>query len=234
MLAAVPAAADSPVTSQLNVGAQLLRQPVGRPWAIALLLGATFVTSDGTPASPVRSMAIRFPHATVNDGHFPICSAARLTAEGPNGCAAGSQIGTGTAVADARPLVPFAIPAKLTVFNGPKVGKARHLSILVITQKLDITLVLDGVLRHAKGRYGYALSLPVPRLPTLTGSRDAGIASFQVKIKAFHNGISYLEAPRSCPSGGLPFDGTFGFADGQSKHNASAISCTLTGTPVGG
>lgn len=233
-LAGLPSAAPAatgPMTSQLDVGAQLLRQPVGRPWSIALLLGAAFAMPDGSPVSPVKNMVIRFPHATVNDGRFPTCSAAHLTALGPNGCAAGSKIGTGTAVADARPLVPFAIPADLTIFNGPKVGKARHLSILVITRKLDITLVLDGVLRRARGRYGFALTLPVPRLPTLTGARDAGIASFQVRIKAFRHGISYIEAPRSCPSGGLPFDGLFSFADGTSAHQSSAISCTLMGSP---
>jgi hypothetical protein len=49
---------------------------------------------------------------------FPSCDRAVLEAQGPTACPAGSQIGTGTGVADLRPGGPSSLAASLTLFNG--------------------------------------------------------------------------------------------------------------------
>ena len=218
----------APVGVTLDVGAQLLRQPPGRAWAIGLDVGAAFTAVDGGKPPALTRAVLRFPHATLNAGRFPTCSLTRLKAKGPDGCPAGSRIGTGTSVIDARPIVMDPLDATLTLFNGPRHGAARHLEMRAFVPSIGYTLDLDATLRRLSGRYGYALTLTIPPIQTLTGLPDVSIDSFAVTVRAVRGGISFVEAPRSCPAGGLPFAGTFDFAGGASVQAASAISCTLT------
>lgn len=86
--------------------------------------------------------------------------------------------------------------------------------------------MLEGRLAPTRGRFGYRLTMGLPTINTIPGSAPAAIDHFDVTVGARRRGRSYLEAPRSCPRGGLPFAGRFGYADGTSSSAVATISCT--------
>jgi hypothetical protein len=231
--AAAPAAhAFSAPTSELIVGAKLLDQPVGQPWAVELLLGAKLATVDGTESAPVKKMVFKFPNAQVNGNDFPTCTTAKLRAKGPGVCPKGSRIGGGVATVDARPLLQTPVKADIDLFNGPGNNSSRKIVLLARARQIEVTLVLEGTLKKTSGRFGYQLDLPVPDIPTVQGANPAAIADFEVRVNARGRKkgrrTSFIEAPRAC-SNVLPFTAAFSYADGQSSTAASNISCTLMG-----
>ena len=236
---AVPAAASAAQTSTLSAGATLLDQPAGRPWAIGLDVNAAITTADGLQPSQLQRLVVKFPHATVNAGDFATCQLTRLEArKGPDGCPGGSHIGTGLAHVQADKLFPAPIQATLDVFNGQAKNGGRQLLFLARTSGgLSVQLVFAGLLKKVSGGpYGYTLDVAIPKIPTIPGFQDASVVGFNVHVaarKRLHGKrISFLEAPTSCPNGGLPFLGTFSFADGSTANSAAKISCTLTSTPA--
>ena len=60
---------------------------------------------------------------------------------------------------------------------------------------------------------------------------DSFDSALDTLVQARRRGISYIDAPTSCPRAGLPFEGTFKFADGSTSTAAAHIGCTLTSTP---
>jgi hypothetical protein len=225
---ALPAPAQAAQTATLGAAVTLLDQPRNRPWAIGLDLATTISTPDGSPASQLRRLVVRLPPGTVNARAFPRCLRSRLEArKAPDGCPAASRLGRGTALVDARPIIGEPLPATIDVFNG---GPGRLL-FLARAQLVSVQVVFEGVLRRTRGRFGHTLSVAMPPLPTVPGARDASVSSFTVKVQARRRGVSYVEAPRRCPRGGLPFAGRYTFADGSTATAAARIPCTLTSVP---
>jgi len=220
-------------TATLGASATLLSQPKGGEWAIGLGTAATFTMPDGSQPPPVRRMQFRFPRGNANWDRFPACNPARLEQrKDPDGCPAGSRIGKGTSTVWARPIVEDPIPATIDVFNGPRSGSGRTLLFLArTTRPISTQMVLRGVLRRTTGKYGFRLDVDVPRIQTVPGAPDASIVALTTVVQARRRGISYLEAPRTCPRTGLPFAGTFTFSDGSSASAGARISCTLTSVP---
>ena len=159
-------------TAKLTVTTTLLDQPAGRPWAIALGTAVTIANPDGSQPPPLKRFQISFPRgAKTNFGSFPACQQKRLEQrKAPDGCPPGSRIGSGTSSVSAQPIFAAPIIAKVDVFNGVKRGNARQLLFLArTTAPVNQQLVFTGLLKPATGRYGYVLTVDVPRIPTLPG-----------------------------------------------------------------
>lgn len=221
------------VTNTLSqeFGVKLISQPKGQPWAIGLNVHSIIDTTDGEKPSELKSILFLFPHAKVNAKFFPTCDAVRLKGGGPKACPAGSKLGQGTALADARPLVN-PVHATISMFNGkPRNGNPVFLFLAQATE-VSVDLLLQGELKKASGKYGYRLEIPLPRIPTLPGQPDAAIHEIDVDVAATTRRkgkrVYLLQAPTSCPAGGFPFQTTFSFYDDQRLTSNSAISCTLT------
>jgi hypothetical protein len=231
---ALAAPASAAPTSTLTVSATLLSQPKGKPWQIGVGVAVTIANPDGTQPPALRHLTIRFPRgAKTNFGSFPACDPKRLeTRKGPDACPAGSRIGKGTSQVSVLPIFPQPVTATLDVFNGPRKGSGRTLLFLArTTTPITTQLVFSGTIRPAIGRFGYILDVDVPAIPTLPGMPDASPIAFDTLVQARRRGISYIDAPTSCPRAGLPFEGTFKFADGSTSNAAAHIGCTLTSTP---
>jgi hypothetical protein len=226
-----PGAAHASQTAALDVSAQLLNQPVGRPWSINLGTTVTVSTPDGAPPSPLQSVDIRFPQATLNDDRFPACAVNELELRGPSACPKASKVGHGVARADVRPLLDFLVDVDLQVFVGPEERGGRMLLFHAQARQIPaVELILKGLLRKTQGRYGYRLTLEIPEISTVPGSPPAAVTFFDVQVGGKNRGRSFLEAPRSCPRSGLPFAGAFGYADGTSSSTTAKIDCTLRST----
>ena len=229
LAAALPVSAQAAQNVALSASVTLLDQPRSRPWALGLDLGTTITTPDGSPASQLKRMTVRMPRATINPRAFPSCRRADLEArKAPDGCPAASRLGRGTALVDARPIVAEPLTATIDVFNG---GPGRLLFLGRTTSPIAVQVVFEGALRRTTGRYGYVLTVDMPKLPTVPGARDASVSAFGVRVQARRRGVSYLEAPRRCPASGLPFQGTYAFEDGSTATASARILCTLTSVP---
>ena len=233
-LAAAPSAhAFSQPISELDVGAQLLDQPANQPWAVALLLGATVDTVDGTAPAPVKNIFFKFPNAKVNGNDFPTCDVSVLRAKGRGGCKSGSLIGVGTAQVDARPVVNGLVDADIWLYNGPGNNSSRKLVLHAEAKLIEVTLNFEGTLKKLSGgNFGYSFDLDIPDIPTVPGAPPAAIKNFHVTVKARgkKNGrkTSFIQAPTTC-NNVLPFTAVFSYADGQKSNTASNISCILKG-----
>jgi hypothetical protein len=227
-----PAASAAP-TATLTSVVNLLQQGKDGAWNIGLGTGVTFANPDGSQPSPVRRMRFKFPPGKSNWTKFPACDQAKLEqAKAPDGCPSGSRIGKGTSVVWARPIVADPIPVTVDVFNGKAVGSGRELLFLARSSgAISTQMVLRGVLRRTTGRFGFDLDVAVPPIPTIPGSPDASVMSLNTLVQARRRGVSYLEAPRTCPSAGFPVAGTFDFADGSTATSSARIPCTLVSVP---
>jgi hypothetical protein len=222
--AALAPAALADHTQRLDIAAELVRQPAGKPWIVNLSLGAVLGSTDGVVPSPVNHMVFNFTRgAKVHPEAFASCSLKVLNDQGPDGCPARSRLGAGQAVANA---LETDFDADIKVFNGPKVAGGRK--ILIYARALGTVIIpLEGTLRKTSGKYGWVLDLPVPRIRTV-GDNDAAILSFQVTVGGVGRGrVPFIEAPTSCAKPGWPFLGTFTYADGAGGSSSSTIPCLL-------
>jgi hypothetical protein len=229
----VPVAHAADHTQQLNLGAELLRQPTGSPWEINLLVGATMAMSDNSIPKPVTHMRFSFPSgARVNADAFKTCAAKKLARTGPSTCPKGSIIGKGTAVAWA---LQTEFHADMTVFNGPGNNRKRAISIYAKLKEIPtLTVQLDGTLRKTSGKYGYVLDVPVPTIAPIGPGSEASITGFETTVGAYARKkgkkVPYIEAPTSCRGAGWPFLGAFDYADGAKATVSAHISCTIRAT----
>jgi hypothetical protein len=218
-------------TLEQEFGVKLIKQPPGQPWAIGLSVHSVIDTTTGEKPATLKTIVFLFPHAKVNASAFKTCDPVRLGGAGPKACPAGSKLGSGTALADARPLVN-PVHATITMYNAPRKNGNPVFIFYAQATEVAVNLVLQGELKKASGKYGYRLEIPVPRIPTLPGQEDASIHDINVGVAATTKRkgktVYLLQAPTVCPAGGFPFQTTFNFNDGSNLTSSSAISCTLT------
>jgi hypothetical protein len=228
---AAPAAQAAEHTQRLDIGAELVRQPPGKPWVVNLVLGAQLGMDDLSVPSPVRNMRFSFTSgAKVHADAFGTCTKAIIENRGPAACPASSRLGTGKAVAA---VLGTTFPTdEVTVFNGP--GTASSRKLLVYARAIDtVVILLEGTLKRTSGKYGYVLDLPVE--PIRAPGDEASITSFSVKVGGFgtlkgKRRVPFIEAPTSCRGAGWPFLGQFRYADGTSGSSAATIPCLLKAT----
>jgi hypothetical protein len=212
-------------TQRLDVGAELVRQPPGRPWIVNLSLGAELGATDGTVPAPVSHMVFSFTRgAKVHPEAFATCTARTIQDEGPNACPSTSRLGSGKAVAFA---LQTSFDADLQVFNGPKAGASGRKVYVYARALSTVVILLEGTLKQTSGKYGWVLDLPVQRIRTV-GDDDAAILSFHVTVGGIgRRGVPFIEAPTSCAKPGWPFFGAFTYADGARGTSAATIPCLL-------
>lgn len=235
--AAAAPAAHATVAGELKVGATLLDQPKGQPWAVNLVLGAD-LTQDANPSLPVdqitKDITFQFPKATVHGSLFKTCAAteADFIKRAEGACPSASIIGTGTAIVDAIGL-PF--NARLWIYNGTGTDAARKILLFahVTDPGIEVNLPLGGTLKRTSGAFGFKLDLPIPDIQVV-GDQFAAIKSFNVVVgrrgRKGGKKVSFIDAPTACPSGGWPFTMGVTFKDGSSTSDRRAINCTLMAT----
>ncbi len=155
LIAVAAPAAHAATNGQLNVGATLLDQPKGQPWAVNLVLGANLfegADTTGPVSSITKDITFQFPKAKVNGSAFKTCAAteADFVKKAEGACPSASIIGTGTAIVDAIGL-PF--NAKLWIYNGTGTDAARKILLFahVTDPGVEVNLPLGGTLKRTSG-----------------------------------------------------------------------------------
>ena len=106
---------------QVVFKAEVKPNKAGKSAALDVQLASS---EPGQPQPPIMNrIVIKFNKGgKYNFAKFPRCKLPSLQAKGPNACPSGSKIGSGTGVGRALPVVEDPVNAKLTLFNGSKVG----------------------------------------------------------------------------------------------------------------
>jgi hypothetical protein len=180
-----------------------------KPQPVALEFDSLEYTDSGQRSKLyTRTLAYRFSGFRFHHGAFTTCRESKLEKSGPGACPTASKIGTGNAVADARPTLANRIKAKVQAFNG---------MLDVDSSGKPITPV-PAVLIHAKSKSGLVAYVPVlfkggdklitTDRPPPNGDDPPAFTIVRLHVKfpvktATKDGktVPYIEAPRGCPGG---------------------------------
>jgi hypothetical protein len=197
-------------------------------------------TAETVP-SPLRQVTVYLPAGLKVDVRGAgTCTAAKLEAGGPSACSANSRIGFGggTGLLEiAKEIIRG--PFTLDLFLGPR--ENGHLVVLVYATAVSPAseqLVVVAREVHAPKPYGLGFTVEIPLIPTLPEAPEGSIASVFLTFGDKH--VAYSEtahgtrklvhvrgvvAPRTCPSGGFPYEVLASFADGNSLTDTGTIPC---------
>ena len=201
----------------------------GKPAAIDV----QFASSEpGQPQPPIMNrVVIKFQKGgKYNNSKFPRCNLASLQAKGPNACAKGSKIGTGTGVGRALPVVEDPVNGKLTLFNGSKVG-GKNTVLVYVFPDLGPTFVTPcKITVKAQGNFDYTLDCSIPPIKTLPSAPDASIISVKTKtekktVKKGKKKYPLIVAPKKC-SGSWKAEAQFFFATGVTVKTPYSGKCS--------
>lgn len=239
--AALSATATAQASESVALHASFSPDVLGAPTN----LSATVSFGSDLPGSqpPMVKVAAYGPAGMVVDTRGAgTCTAspATLEATGPRVCPADSRIGFGKAGA-LEELAGELIPGPFTFefFLRPK--EDGHIALMIYVDAVTPAaeqLVLVAKEVRAPKPYGVGIGFAVPIVPSLPGAPlgwvdhllltlGSGRASFRKTIhgKSRLVHVRGLVAPRSCPRGGFPIEGSFEFADGSTTTAKASIPC---------
>jgi hypothetical protein len=194
---------------------------------------------------PPRSttLAVRLPKGmTTNAGMFEACPLPKSDADiKVSRCSAESQVGTGTALADARNLgVNDPVPATVTAFNGEKNAAGNYTFILFGEADVagtKVTTEYDFEMKKGGAGFGnqlvtfdpYSSPPPDPNAGYITLNRLDLKVGRTVKSKVPGHKVvthGYEEAPTSCPKKGWAFREEFTLVTGSTLLAPDFVACT--------
>jgi hypothetical protein len=209
-----------------------------RPRAATFEITATHKTTTGAKPSPERRALIHFQKGyKLNYRLFPKCDRAKLESRGPSACPRGSKVGTGSATADATPVVSTPVSATITAF----IGKKKNTYLIYAVPQLGLPVILEGTYRNApSGPYGYSLDVSIPLVATLPGQPPATLVFFKIatgakttiKRKRKVGGkkltrkatVSLFENPTFC-KGSWQFAIEFTYENGEQLTPTDSVTC---------
>jgi hypothetical protein len=229
--AATPAALAQPATSA-GIRPSFLPDRLGASTAFTLAIRFSG-GEEGVPA-PLRRAVVQLPAGLgINLSAAKTCARARLQSRGAAGCPAGSLVGRGHGLLEARTgSLTSPEEATISVFRGPSQGGRPVLEIFGQGETpLDESTVSTAVLQPDSPPYGSMLTVSVPPIPTLMYEPDASFASLSLTIGGVgrspraHTAAAAITVPRSCPASGFPFAASFAFADGSAASSSATVAC---------
>jgi hypothetical protein len=202
-----------------------------------LSLRTIFSITDPAAPAPLQlaHTTLRFPKGSVvNARYFPKCTVTALQQKGQNACPKGSKLGSGKARGAAPPILA-SVDAKITLYNGPPVGRNPSLIIYSVPD-IGPILTLAGVLKAggSSSDYGYVLDVDVPPIKTLPSAPDASVTFFDATVqdrtvRRKGRTIHYIDAPVLCNGTFFLLDGAFRYQNGLT--NTVYEKFTLSGGP---
>lgn len=252
-----PAAAEPATTSAISAPSQAATTARIAPSLSPNRLGAraalTFTTGFaggefGVP-SPLRQAVLRFPAGmSVDIPSLRACGVRRLRAHGPGGCAARSEIGRGSALAEVLAGSQLLREhVAMWAFVGPLLNSGPTVEILARGRTpFDRQVVLTGRVVPDSPPYGEKLVLSIPAIHTLRFEPDASMRMFSLTLGASRQqpirkanarnanarNANAVVVPSSCPPGGFPFAAEFTYVDGSSDSALTTTPCPRSTAPA--
>jgi hypothetical protein len=210
-----------------------------RPRPATFEITAIHRTTTGVKPDAERRALLHFQKGyKLNYALFPKCDRTKLERRGPSACPKGSRVGTGSAMADATPVVSTPVRATITAF----IGKRKNTYLIYAVPQLGLPVILEGTYRNVpSGPYGYSLDVSIPLVATLLGQPPATIVFFRIttgakttiKRKTKIGGkrvtrkatVSLFENPRFC-TGSWQFAIEFTYENGEQLTPTDSVPCT--------
>jgi hypothetical protein len=206
-----------------------------------LSITANFLSTEGTPPSPVVKLTLYAPAGLKIDAHGAgTCSQSALTLHGPSGCPADSRAGFGGGVGVvALGNTIIHEPYTIDFFFGP--ASHGHLALLAYgsaVAPVPVELVVIAREVPAPKPYGLGFSVEIPPISTIPGaslaSVESAFATFGATNVAYYEKVNGkrrlvhlrgMISPEHCPAGGFPSEGIVQFANGTSLTVNPTITC---------
>jgi hypothetical protein len=177
-----------------------------KPRAVGLEFSSREYTDDGQRgARDAKTIAFRFNGFRFHPEAFAKCKESELEKTGPSACPAASKLGSGDALADARPALPTPIAATAQAFNGVDDIDAAGKPITPVPAILVYAETSTGIKAYLptlfQGKDGLITAEGTPPSP---GERTPfTIAAVHLKLpvktaKVKGKKVSYITAPTSC------------------------------------
>jgi hypothetical protein len=196
---------------------------------ITLKYGVRISHPDGSRFQ-LQRVDVKFPAGVgkPNGQLFPSCSVATLKAAHNrlSACPKGSKVGSGKATGTAVD-IGVTSSANITLFNGPG-GKSITFNVVITTPAL-INDTFSAPLKKISGRYGYALSTPIPT--DLQNILDGPIIVRSINVSSGATRVvrgvkrGFIEAYKCPKSHKAPIHSDFFFSDGASSSADTNIAC---------
>jgi len=234
LLAGVAWAADT-----LVVHESFTPDKLGAPSNLSIT--ANFLSSTGTPPSPITKLTLYAPAGLAIDARGAgTCTQAKLTERGPSGCPANSRVGFGGGVGLLE-LPKSIVRERYTLdffFASRQHGRLTLLAYASAVAPVPVELVVVARQVPAPKPYGLGFSVEIPPITTIPGASLASVESAFATFGATN--VAYYETvhgkrtlvhlkgmfvPKTCPRGGFPTEGTIDFADGTTLTVNPTIPC---------
>jgi hypothetical protein len=204
-----------------------------RPRPAAVDFSTVFYTSNGQrTARSSRTIAIRFAGFRFNPSSFAKCLESKLEQAGPSACPAASKIGTGTAVADARPTLPTPVRANVVAFNGTLDNDAAgnpappRPAILILADAGGGIKSYIPVLFRGKDTVVTAEGTPpAPGTQSLFSITALHLVLPAKTKRVGRRKVAFAETPRSCPGGRWRFVQTNTYYSGETLVATDTQPC---------
>jgi hypothetical protein len=212
------------VTQGLDITTSGKKGTKAKPTGLKLttITSTTAVDGMGDGTYATKSAVIHFDKNLVfNPKSFPICTES-VAVKTPAKCPAGSQVGTGAAVATIGPNKIMAHPT-IKAYNAKGGGL-----ILVLAKKageVDSSGVLTGTLKKDTGKFGSKLDVRIPPVLQQVGGLFITLNKFTVVIKSQKAKGKYYVSSVGCTGGKYSFGGDFVFSDGTVKKVTTTAKC---------
>jgi hypothetical protein len=196
-------------------------------------LTTEFASSEpGQPQPPIMNrVVIKYQKGgKYNSSKFPRCNLASLQAKGPNACPSKSKIGSGSGVGRALPVVEDPVNAKLTLFNGSKVGGKDTVFVYVFPDLGPTFVTVCKISKKVQGSFDYTLDCSIPPIKTLPNAPDASVVVVKTKTekktaKKGKKKYPLIVAPKKC-SGTWKAEAQFFFTTGATVKTPYSGKCS--------
>jgi hypothetical protein len=184
-----------------------------KPQPVALEFDSLEYTDNGQRSKLyTRTLAYRFDGFRFHHEAFAKCRESTLEKSGPGACPAASKIGTGDAVADARPALANRIRAKVQAFNGTLDVDSAGKPIAPVPAVLIVAKASSGLTAYVPVLFKGGDKLISGKRPAPTGDNPPAFTIVRLRLKLpvktttkAGKTVPYIEAPRSCPGGKWKF-----------------------------
>jgi len=200
---------------------------------------ASVATRDASHIPPALGTQLLVDkHIAIDTTGLPTCTLAELSSSPPAAAmraCGGALIGRGTSTAEVQFPEQAAFTAKgpLLAFNGPSGGgygaKAYHEQLYYVYADVPLPTALIAVAKVSKGtgRYGYRISITIPKIAGGAGSFSG--AEFTIDRKWTYRGREHSFLSAECANGHFQAQVEVAFGDGTDVTGNVLQACRATG-----
>ncbi len=201
---------------------------------------ASVSTRDGTHIPPALGTRLLVDkHIKLDTTGLPTCTLAKLTASSPaqamKACG-GALLGRGTSTAQVQfpEQAPFEAEGPLLAFNGPSGGGGyggggynEQLYYVYADVPVPTALIAVGKVSKGTGKYGYKISISIPRIAGGAGSFNS--AEFTIDRKWTYKGEKHSFLNAECANGHFSAQVEVAFGDGTDVTGNVLQACRSKG-----